>query len=146
MEGDKALYWTTDENGTKVTTTEVTDEPVYLTDSNGDIVYEVEVSDMVTTTKKKGLLGLWGKTVTTTWKETSGMLTAYNFGVKADNPINIGAENCSNIFKALAPLIAIYIFIIKNTKYEINCAVKLPLRAGIILITIELIAVPPIQD
>ena len=89
MEGDKALYWTTDENGTKVTTTEVTDEPVYLTDSNGDIVYEVEVSDMVTTTKKKGLLGLWGKTVTTTWKETSGMLTAYNFGVKADNPINI---------------------------------------------------------
>ena len=89
MEGDKALYWTTDEHGTKVTTTEVTDEPVYLTDSNGDIVYEVEVSDMVTTTKKKGLLGLWGKTVTTTWKETSGMLTAYNFGVKADNPINI---------------------------------------------------------
>lgn len=89
MEGDKALYWTTDENGTKVTTTEVTDEPVYLTDSNGDIVYEVEVSDMVTTTKKKGLLGLWGKTVTTTWKETSGMLTAYNFGVKADNKIGI---------------------------------------------------------
>lgn len=89
MEGDKALYWTTDENGTKVTTTEVTDEPVYLTDSNGHIVYEVEVSDMVTTTKKKGLFGLWGKTVTTTWKETSGMLTAYNFGVKADNKIGI---------------------------------------------------------
>lgn len=89
MEGDKALYWTTDEHGTKVTTTEVTDEPVYLTDSNGHIVYEVEVSDMVTTTKKKGLFGLWGKTVTTTWKETSGMLTAYNFGVKADNKIGI---------------------------------------------------------
>lgn len=32
---------------------------------------------------------MWGKTVTTTWKETSGVITSYNFGTKADNPINI---------------------------------------------------------
>ena len=32
---------------------------------------------------------MWGKTVTTTWKETSGMITAYDFGVKADNSIGI---------------------------------------------------------
>lgn len=89
MEGDKALYWTTDENGTKVTTTEVTDEPVYLTDENGNYIYEPDISDKVTTIKKKDPLGWWGKTVTTTWKETRGMITAYNFGVKADNKIGI---------------------------------------------------------
>ena len=32
---------------------------------------------------------MWGKTVTTEWKETSGMITAYNFGLKADNSIGI---------------------------------------------------------
>ena len=88
------LYWTIDENGTKVTTTAamtngVANEPIYATDSEGNIIYETEVSEMTTTTKKKGLFGLWGKTVTTTWKETSGVITSYNFGTKADNPINI---------------------------------------------------------
>lgn len=88
------LYWTMDENGTKVTTTAamtngVANEPIYATDSEGNIIYETEVSEMTTTTKKKGLFGLWGKTVTTTWKETSGVITSYNFGTKADNPINI---------------------------------------------------------
>lgn len=91
---NKPLYWTMDENGTKVTTTEamtngVANEPIYATDSQGNIIYETEVSEMTTTTKKKGLFGLWGKTVTTTWKETSGVITSYNFGTKADNPINI---------------------------------------------------------
>ena len=91
---NKPLYWTMDENGTKVNTTEamtngVANEPIYATDSEGNIIYETEVSEMTTTTKKKGLFGLWGKTVTTTWKETSGVITSYNFGTKADNPINI---------------------------------------------------------
>ena len=63
--------------------------PYYLKDENGNYIYETVISDKVTTTKKKGLLGLWGKTVTTEWKETSGMITAYNFGLKADNSIGI---------------------------------------------------------
>lgn len=92
------LYWTTvtDDDGnesqvltTDTTTNGVANQPYYLKDADGNYIYETEISDKVTTTKKKGLLGLWGKTVTTTWKETSGMLTAYNFGVKADNKIGI---------------------------------------------------------
>lgn len=92
------LYWTTvtDDDGnesqvltTDATTNGVANQPYYLKDADGNYIYETEISDKVTTTKKKGLLGLWGKTVTTTWKETSGMLTAYNFGVKADNEIGI---------------------------------------------------------
>lgn len=92
------LYWTTvtddDGNESQVLTTDATtngvpNQPYYLKDADGNYIYETEISDKVTTTKKKGLLGLWGKTVTTTWKETSGMLTAYNFGVKADNKIGI---------------------------------------------------------
>lgn len=71
---------TTDPNG---------NTPYYLKDENGNYIYETVISDKVTTTKKKGLLGLWGKTVTTEWKETSGMITAYNFGLKADNSIGI---------------------------------------------------------
>ena len=63
--------------------------PYYLKDENNNYIYETVISDKVTTTKKKGLLGLWGKTVTTEWKETSGMITAYNFGLKADNSIGI---------------------------------------------------------
>ena len=66
-----------------------TDTPYYLKDENGNYIYETVISDKVTTTKKKGLFGLWGKTVTTEWKETSGMITAYNFGLKADNSIGI---------------------------------------------------------
>lgn len=71
---------TTDPNG---------NTPYYLKDDKGNYIYETVISDKVTTTKKKGLLGLWGKTVTTEWKETSGMITAYNFGLKADNSIGI---------------------------------------------------------
>ena len=71
---------TTDPNG---------NTPYYLKDENGNYIYKTVISDKVTTTKKKGLLGLWGKTVTTEWKETSGMITAYNFGLKADNSIGI---------------------------------------------------------
>ena len=95
--GDKLYLQTVkDENNnetqiltTDATTNGVANQPYYLKDENGNYIYETEISDKVTTTKKKGLLGLWGKTVTTTWKETSGMLTAYNFGVKADNKIGI---------------------------------------------------------
>lgn len=77
-----------DANGELTTSKEGT-TPYYLRDENGKLIYETVISDKVTTTKKKGLLGLWGKTVTTEWKETSGVITAYNFGLKADNPIGI---------------------------------------------------------
>lgn len=86
---NQLLYWGKDGDGNDVLTTTDTGNPYYLTDDKGNYIYETEVSERVTTTKKKGLLGLWGKTVTTEWKETSGMLTAYNFGLKADNPIGI---------------------------------------------------------
>ena len=84
-DGTKLLWLDSEGNITE----EETDTPYYLRDSSGKYVYETEISDRVTTTKKKGLFGLWGKTVTTTWKETTGMITAYNFGVKADNTIGI---------------------------------------------------------
>lgn len=77
-----------DANG-ELTTVAEGNTPYYLKDENGNYIYETVISDKVTTTKKKGLLGLWGKTVTTEWKETSGMITAYNFGLKADNSIGI---------------------------------------------------------
>ena len=83
------MYLTKDDAGNDVITTTVTDRPYYLTNADGSYIYETEISDKVTKTEKKGLLGLWGKTVTTTWKETSGMITAYDFGVKADNSIGI---------------------------------------------------------
>lgn len=86
---NQLLYWGKDGDGNDVLTTTDTGNPYYLTDDKGNYIYETEISERVTTTKKKGLLGLWGKTVTTEWKETSGMLTAYNFGLKADNPIGI---------------------------------------------------------
>lgn len=86
---DKKLYLTKDEDGHDILTIEPNDRPYYLKNEDGTYVYEVEVSEPVTTTKKKGLFGLWGKTVTTEWKETSGMITAYNFGLKADNSIGI---------------------------------------------------------
>ena len=87
-DGNK-LYLTKDEDNNDILTIEPTDRPYYLKNEDGTYVYEVEVSEPVTTTKKKGLFGLWGKTVTTEWKETSGMITAYNFGLKADNSIGI---------------------------------------------------------
>lgn len=83
------LFWGKDDNGNDVLTTTDTGNPYYLKDANGNWIYEAEISDRVTTTKKKGLTGLWGKKVTTTWKETKGMMTAYNFGLKADNAIGI---------------------------------------------------------
>ena len=88
-DGKTLLYLTKDDAGNDVITTNVTDRPYYLTNADGSYIYETEISDKVTKTEKKGLLGLWGKTVTTTWKETSGMITAYDFGVKADNSIGI---------------------------------------------------------
>ena len=88
-DGKTLLYLRKDDAGNDVITTTVTDRPYYLTNADGSYIYETEISDKVTTTKKKGLFGLWGKTVTTTWKETSGMITAYDFGVKADNSIGI---------------------------------------------------------
>lgn len=87
-DGNK-LYLTKDENNNDILTIVPNDRPYYLKNEDGSYVYEVEVSEPVTTTKKKGLFGLWGKTVTTEWKETSGMITAYNFGLKADNSIGI---------------------------------------------------------
>lgn len=89
VNGNKLYYNADGELTTEETTNGVANQPYYLKDADGKYIYETEISDKVTTTKKKGLLGLWGKTVTTTWKETSGMLTAYNFGVKADNEIGI---------------------------------------------------------
>lgn len=83
------LFWGKDDSGNDVLTTTDTGNPYYLKDANGNWIYEAEISDRVTTTKKKGLTGLWGKKVTTTWKETKGMMTAYNFGLKADNEIGI---------------------------------------------------------
>lgn len=89
VNGNKLYYNADGELTTDATTNGVANQPYYLKDADGNYIYETEISDKVTTTKKKGLLGLWGKTVTTTWKETSGMITAYNFGLKADNPIGI---------------------------------------------------------
>lgn len=83
------LFWGKDDSGNDVLTTTDTGNPYYLKDANGNWIYEAEISDRVTTTKKKGLTGLWGKKVTITWKETKGMMTAYNFGLKADNAIGI---------------------------------------------------------
>ena len=88
-DGKTLLYLIKDDAGNDVITTTVTDRPYYLTNADGSYIYETEISDKVTKTEKKGLFGLWGKTVTTTWKETSGMITAYDFGVKADNSIGI---------------------------------------------------------
>lgn len=98
------LYWTTDANGNNVLTTNAktgdkTNDPYYLTNADGSYVYDTTKSDYVTTKKKK-LWGLWGSHVTTTWKETKGMLTSYEFGLKADNPIDIkfiGKENGGSV-------------------------------------------------
>ena len=83
------LYWGKDEDGNQILVTNDTGSPYYLKKDDGTYVYETVISDKVTNTENKDPLGWWGKTVTTTWKETSGMITAYNFGLKADNPINI---------------------------------------------------------
>lgn len=99
-EDGQLLYWTTDANGNSVLTTNAktgdkTNDPYYLTNADGSYVYDTTKSDYVTTKKKK-LWGLWGSHVTTTWKETKGMLTSYEFGLKADKPIDIkfiGNEN-----------------------------------------------------
>ena len=47
-------------------------------------------SEKVVRKNKKGLLGIWGSKTTTTWTETKGSVSAYNYGIKADNPIEIG--------------------------------------------------------
>lgn len=83
------LYWGTDEDGNQILVTNDTGSPYYLKNDDGTYVYETVISDKVTNTENKDPLGWWGKTVTTRWKETSGMITAYNFGLKADNSIGI---------------------------------------------------------
>lgn len=92
-EAGEKLYWAEDGDGNKILVTKPNENPYYLTtiDENGKevYVYETIISDKVTTTENKDPLGWWGKTVTTRWKETSGMITAYNFGLKADNSIGI---------------------------------------------------------
>ena len=103
-EAGQLLYWTTDANGNNVLTTNAktgdkTNDPYYLTNADGSYVYDTTKSDYVTTKKKK-LWGLWGSHVTTTWKETKGMLTSYEFGLKADKPIDIkfiGNENGGSV-------------------------------------------------
>lgn len=103
-EAGKLLYWTTDANGNNILTTNAKtgdkpNDPYYLTNADGSYVYDTTKSDYVTTKKKK-LWGLWGSHVTTTWKETKGMLTSYEFGLKADNPIDIkfiGNENGGSV-------------------------------------------------
>ena len=88
------LYWTpADADGNQTLTTEkvtgeINNEPYYLKDADGNPIYDSTKSDIVQKKKKK-LWGLWGSHVTTTWKETKGMLTSYEFGLKADNPIDI---------------------------------------------------------
>lgn len=90
VNGDGALlYWDVDEDGNNILVTTDTGSPYYLKDANGNYIYETVISDKVTTTENKDPLGWWGKTVTTRWKETSGMITAYNFRLKADNSIGI---------------------------------------------------------
>ena len=89
-DGENLLYWDVDpETGNQILTTKDTGNPYYLRDENGNYIYETIISEKVTTTENKDPLGWWGKTVTTRWKETSGMITAYNFGLKADNSIGI---------------------------------------------------------
>ena len=88
-EAGKPLYWDEDEDGNKILVDYKTNSPYYLTNADGTYIYETIISDKVTTTENKDPLGWWGKTVTTRWKETSGMITAYNFGLKADNSIGI---------------------------------------------------------
>lgn len=88
-EAGKPLYWYEDEDGNKILVDYETNSPYYLTNADGTYIYETIISDKVTTTENKDPLGWWGKTVTTRWKETSGMITAYNFGLKADNSIGI---------------------------------------------------------
>lgn len=88
-EAGKKLYWAEDGDGNKILVDYKTNSPYYLTNADGTYIYETIISDKVTTTENKDPLGWWGKTVATRWKETSGMITAYNFGLKADNPINI---------------------------------------------------------
>ena len=61
-DGKTLLYLRKDDAGNDVITTTVTDRPYYLTNADGSYIYETEISDKVTTTKKKGLFGLWGKT------------------------------------------------------------------------------------
>ena len=97
-EAGKPLYWAEDGDGNKILVDYKTNSPYYLTNADGTYIYETIISDKVTTTENKDPLGWWGKTVTTRWKETSGMITAYNFGLKADNSIGIefvGNENGS---------------------------------------------------
>ena len=88
-EAGKPLYWSEDGDGNKILVDYKTNSPYYLTNADGTYIYETIISDKVTTTENKDPLGWWGKTVTTRWKETSGMITAYNFGLKADNSIGI---------------------------------------------------------
>lgn len=88
-EAGKPLYWAEDGDGNKILVDYKTNSPYYLTNADGTYIYETIISDKVTTTENKDPLGWWGKTVTTRWKETSGMITAYNFGLKADNSIGI---------------------------------------------------------
>lgn len=83
------LYWGKDEDGNQILVTNDTGSPYYLKNDDGTYVYETVISNKVTNTENKDPLGWWGKTVTTRWKETSGMITAYNFGLKADNSIGI---------------------------------------------------------
>lgn len=83
------LYWGKDEDGNQILVTNDTGSPYYLKNNDGTYVYETVISNKVTNTENKDPLGWWGKTVTTRWKETSGMITAYNFGLKADNSIGI---------------------------------------------------------
>ncbi|WP_293831950.1 hypothetical protein [uncultured Phascolarctobacterium sp.] len=73
---------------------------VVSSEKNSDTVYQITLdryvnpdgkeSEKVVHKNKKGLLGIWGSKTTTTWTETQGSVSAYNYGIKADNPIEIG--------------------------------------------------------
>lgn len=73
---------------------------VVSSEKNSDTIYQITLdryvnpdgkeSEKVVRKNKKGLLGIWGSKTTTTWTETKGSVSAYNYGIKADNPIEIG--------------------------------------------------------
>ena len=66
------------------------DDTIYQITLDRYVSDTAKESEKVVKKSKKGLLGLWGSTTTTTWTETKGAVSAYNYGIKADNPIEIG--------------------------------------------------------
>ena len=69
---------------------EKTSDTIYQITLDRHVDPNGQESEKVVRKNKKGLLGIWGSKTTTTWTETKGSVSAYNYGIKADNPIEIG--------------------------------------------------------